>query len=187
MPLKLKQKQITVQVSELTIELDQTLTQLLTDAAEEAQVEPDAYVLALIQEHLSPETTETASDKPARQKPSNSNPLPKVAAAAVGNPTANATPVKPQTPPRSAKGPKPKYAGKLTELVVFGDEGSDIALELKDKGLITAEQYEAVLNGEIPKGKVGTISQDAQNYIVEQLTKAEAGGAVTDGNAAGNG
>jgi hypothetical protein len=77
--------------------------------------------------------------------------------------------------------------GKLSELVAFGDEGNDIALELKNKGMISTEQYEAVLNGEIPKGKAAAISQDSQNYIVEQLTKADAGSGVTNGNGEGSG
>jgi hypothetical protein len=175
MPLKLKQKQITVQVSELTIELDQTLTKLLTDAAEAAQVEPDAYVLALLHERLQPETAEAAPEKPAATKPVNLQ-AKGTAPVTVTSPTAAKTP----PPPRVAKGPKPRYVGKLTELVASGDEGSDIALELKDKGLITAEQYEAVLNGEIPKGKPSVIGPEAQNYIVEQLAKAEAGSDVIE-------
>jgi hypothetical protein len=178
MPLKLKQKQITVQVSELTIELDQTLTRLLTDAAEEAQVEPDAYVLALIQERLLPETTENINAGGAGAVTGAAG-VPVPPAKPAVKPASKPAPVaKPETPPRAAKGAKPRYAGKLTELIAFGDEGTDIALELKDKGLITAEQYEAVLNGEIPKGKPSMISQEAQNYIVEQLTKADAGGTV---------
>ena len=39
MPLKLKKKQITVEVSELTIELDEVLTKFLTDAAKSQNVE----------------------------------------------------------------------------------------------------------------------------------------------------
>ncbi len=183
MPLKLKQKQITVQVGELTLELDQALTTLLTDAAEAEGVEPDAYVLALLHQHLSlsPETAQsafgkTATGKPAANKsvvPLPAKPSPERTATLSTNTTKARSPER--LPDRGPKASRPKYLGKLSDLVAFGDEGNDIALELKNQGLISSDQYEAVLNGEVPKGKAAAIDQDAQNYIVEQLTKADAG------------
>lgn len=168
----MKQKQITVEVSDLIVELDQILTKALTEAAKAENVEPDAYVLTLIQKHFFPETTESAPETPPMSLKANE-------------------PARTRTP----KSSKPKYAGKLSELLAFGDEGNDIAMELKNKGLISTEQYEVILNGEIPKGKLATISQDAQKYIVEQLNKMESGsgseigdgknGAVAGGTDAG--
>ena len=165
MPLKLKKKQITVEVSELTIELDEVLTKFVTDAAKSENVEPDAYVLGLIQ-----------GDFLGRDLPSSSE-SDDVSESGVSETVGNTMDGDIRTPRRVSK---PKYTGKLSELLAFDDEGNDIALELKNKGLITPEQYEFVLSGEIPKGKAAAINQDAQNYIVEQLTKAE-GGEIGDG------